>query len=716
MGRDPQVVPRQVLEASVLGPRLVNRKLVDRSETMSTTIGGPGASVSSDRSSPLGEQTGTSSKRQRWMYRVALFFLGVALYGPWLRPGYLLGYDWPSGPRNRVSPAIYGLGQGRAPVAPLTELIRGLHHISFGVDPIAVLLLLSPLILGLGMELIFPDRPLAWFAGALVLSVNPFVEQRLSVGSFGVVLAQNVFPFLVATARKSASGQIRASVATALVLAIGVAIYPQVLLPAAVLTVTIILAERWRNARRTPLTRAAGGWFVGIVVLAASSAYWVAPTLLTGVPAYQRIGSDDLRAFASQSDPHLGLFGNLLGLYGFWRPGIRSTKNVIGDWWLFLAAILLVVGYGTVMLLRRSDRRLVTPIAVSGLVGLALAAGAKGPTGGGFTFLYNNVPGFRSYREPEKALWLLEVAYAVFFGWGVVMLVHKLVTRLARLVFGAVLLGLPVVYGVAQFWGLNNGIAPAHYPASWYQAEKIIAASPGRILFFPWHAFQVYPFAGYRTIADPAPTFFSSDVLVSADSEMPNLGDDSTDPREGWVQHVEQVGMSNRRVGELLVPLGVRWVLLYHTTTWRSYDWLFHQDDVVLVRHWGDTDLFENVDWRGEAYETLPDGGTVKLAEKEASPTSIRLRGSVVPDSTLTLTEAYDPGWRISGYVPERNHAGTNDFTLTEPKSSAELTFGPSALLLYMVVLSGIVFTVASALAAFRPLVVRTRRRSSLEA
>jgi hypothetical protein len=639
----------------------------------------------------------TPSNRERWLFRVGLLVLGIALYGPWLTSGYLLGYDWVSGPRSTVPPAVYGLAQGRAAVASLAAVIHLLGHITFGVDPVVVLLALSPLILGRGLENVLGDRPLAWFSGALLLSVNPFVDERLSVGSFAVVLAIDVFPFLVAAARKASSGDIRACMGTAILVAVGVGLAAQVFLPAGLLIVAVIAAERWRSSDRAGLWKAARGWAIGIGALGLLSAYWLLPTLLTGFPAYERIGHNDLNAFASRSDPHVGLLGNLIGLYGFWRPGVRSAKSLIGDWWLFLVAILVVIAYGMATLYRSSHRRLVGPVALLGLIGLLIAFGARGPTGSLFTILYDNVPGFRSFREPEKGLWLLLLAYALFFGWGVSSLVERLHGRSAQIAFSTVLLGLPVLYGVAQFWGLNHTIVPSHYPRSWLQTETTIGASPGRILFLPWHEYQVYPFAGGRVVADPAPAFFSNDVLVSQNAEIPTIGDDSTDPRESWVQHIQVLGPSEGDVGQLLRPLGVRWIILYHTTTWNGYEWLFHQQDIVLRRHWNDLDLLENLDWAGEAYVLTGSGPPIPLARSASSPIRVPITHAVSVANGVVMTEPFNKGWQIGNVSAQRDESGTNYFPIAHinPTAIRDVTFRPWAHLRFGVVISGMTFLIA---------------------
>ena len=663
-----------------------------------TIASSPGRGAVADPGHQLTE--GVSIRSRRWIARIGLVCVGISLYGPWLRRGYLLSYDWTSGPHLVLPSGVYGLGEGRAAVAPVVLVLHLLSSLTFGIDPVAIALLLSPLVIGFGMESVLGDRPLAWFSAALLVSVNPFVDERLGVGAFGVVLALDVLPFLITAASQASSGQIQACVRCALLTVAGTALAPQFLLIAALLIVLTIAAQRWRTSSQVAIRRSIQGWFVGVALFFVCSTYWIVPSVVGGFPAYQRIGGGDLAAFPTQSDPHLGLLINLLGLYGFWRPALRSTKDIVGDWWIFLAAILVVVGYGWYRFRSRFDVRLKYGLLLSAVVGLALAAGPKGPTGGLFTALYNHVPGFRSFREPEKALLLLVLVYGTFFGVGVHRLVVGLGNRVARMTFGLVLLGLPFSYGVAQFWGLNELIKPIHYPVSWYQAERRIASAPGRILFLPWHSYQVYPFTGNRVVASPAPGFFSGDILVSENAEMPALGDDSTDPREAWVLHIEQAAQSENEIGKLLVPLGVRWVVLYHTTTWQADQWLFRQRDLVEIQRWRDLDLFENLDWAGEAYAKGLGGTVVPMALAPTSPIEVSTSRTLLTGKvTITLTNPYDKGWHIAGLKSHINAAGTNSFyaDLSSARGLRSFTFAPWRITKVALVLSGLAVVTALA-------------------
>ena len=88
-------------------------------------------------------------------------------------------------------------------------------------------------------------------------------------------------------------------------------------------------------------------WFVlSVVTFAVMSAYIVLPHSATNLPT--RVGSVSLALYRTTGDPHLGLFGNVLSLYGFWRtgPGPELPKDVITGWPFLMFAILMIIIYG----------------------------------------------------------------------------------------------------------------------------------------------------------------------------------------------------------------------------------------------------------------------------------------------------------------------------------------------------------------------------------
>jgi hypothetical protein len=578
----------------------------------------------------------------------------------------------------RLPSSLYGLGQGRAVTAPLDEAVKILQPLTLGVDPVAIALLLSPVIVGFGMEAILGENALAWFSAAVLYAVNPFVQERLGSAAFGLILSMDVLPFVVAFSYRAGAGRLDAWVKLALVIAAGTALSPQ-FLPLGAITAVVVLAARfWIEPRPVGPASTVRGLTIAASTLAVASAYWLIPTLTSGFPGYQRIGPRDLVAFASLGDPRLGLFGNLMGLYGFWRPVAVSGKSLLAGWWVLLTAILIVISFGF-WAAKRSRPSLAWPVAILGAIGLLVAAGSQGPTGTLFKLAYLHVPGFRMFREPEKALMLFVLSCAVFFALGTQYLCHQLAGTRSRRAIAAVLISIPLVYGWGQLFGDWGAITPARYPASWYSINRTLHADPGAMLVLPWHQFEALPFTHGRVVANPASAFFGSPVLVNDDDEIPALGSDGTDPRDSWVKELLAEGPNTRNAGHWLVPLGVKWILLEKTADWGGYTWLLNQSDVKLVAEYPDTYLLENTDWLGAAYATLPNGENVPVGGTLSSPISVRIDRSVIGSASITVTLPFARGWHLAGGSPRQNAAGTMTFNpvLSGLKPGVSVTFSP---------------------------------------
>ena len=576
-----------------------------------------------------------------------------------------------------LPPAAYGFPQGRAIEAPLLAVDMAIRRLSFGVDPMALSLAASPLILGLGFERILGRHPLAWGAAALFASVNPFVDERLGAGAFWFVLAADTLPFILSAARIVATGSLASSVRWALVTAIGAALAPQMLFMSLIASTAVVISERWRRPASVPLKAVLSSCLTGIALLVVLSAYWLVPTAKGGFAEYAAINTTNLPVFATVATLPIGLFGNLLALYGFWRPVAPLASSLMPGWPLLLLAVLVVVAMGLSDLYKQRERRqLAVTLAVSGLVGVLMAAGSQGVTGPLFVVLFRNVPGFKAFREPEQALILLVVFYAACFGAGAAKAAARCRTWPGRSAVAAVILALPLAYSATQVWGLELAFAPTSFPKSWSQIQKITSQAPGTILALPWSRFTNETFTGGRNVDNPAADYFSDPVLSSRNDGLPALGDDSTDPREKWMLHVLRNGPDTNTVGRLLAPLGVRWVLLAPLSNSGGYQWLYHQSDLTLVQHWRGAALFLNRAWSGEAYIKTANGAPKPLPILHAGATSIAFSQPPPPRSEIILTLPYAPGWEMGGTPARLDPAGTMLFSI-QNGTSDRAVFGP---------------------------------------
>jgi len=123
------------------------------------------------------------------------------------------------------------------------------------------------------------------------------------------------------------------------------------------------------------------------------------------------------------------------------------------------------------------------------------------------------------------------------------------------------------------------------------------------VLALPWHLYEPYPWTQQRVVASPAGQYFERPVLASPDPEKPGVTSPLADPRAAYLEYLFRHGGSLSRFGNLVAPLGVRYVLLSKVNDWEDYTWLSRQRDLRLVREWSDGALYENVHAVSLAYE-----------------------------------------------------------------------------------------------------------------
>jgi hypothetical protein len=374
------------------------------------------------------------------------------------------------------------------------------------------------------------------------------------------------------------------------------------------------------------------------------SAYIILPNGSTNLPT--QVGSVSLNLYRTNGDPHLGLFANVLALYGFWRtgPGPELPKDVIIGWPFLMFAILVIVGVGAWHALRRrpiqddgmipennhegirtkhqtlastdisdphgvnddysiqvDEKRLALLLFFVGVVGYFLALGNQGPTGGLFLWAYDHVPFFSIMREPQKFLMLLAVAYAVLFGWGVERLSQSDISpsrfgTVATAVFLSAVL--PLGYCATIFDGLAGQITSSPLPSAYQSADALMGTGVGNVLVLPWHIYMEYPFTNGRVVANVGPTAFRRNVISGDNVEADDVETQSTSPRSAYLQQLYENGRRTSDFGALVAPLGVQYVVLSKAVDWTSYSWLNHQKDLKLVL---DDQSLEV--WRNMAYE-----------------------------------------------------------------------------------------------------------------
>lgn len=605
--------------------------------------------------------------------------LMAMLFAPLLSRGTVLLLDYadvPLGPHAALGPNAWGFPPGLTSRVPITTALLLLFRaIPFGQITLLPLVAFVP-VAAFGFFRLLERRALATVAATALFVVNPFTYDRAFAGQVYFLIGYALLPLVLslATTRPSA----RMGVWVGLVFALQAALSIHFVFITTVLLMCILCLGRGRFGERIRMLMV-----VGLVALVAS-AYWLIP-IASQAGELARVTLHDVGVFRTRADPAFGLLPNLLGLHGFWRE-TWALKAAVPTWPLFTIGVFAVALVGACA--PGDDRTRRRIVFVAAAVGLVLACGASGSLRGGFFWAFEHVPGFRIMREPHKFLALYALSLAWGFGLGVERLVQQTRSYVPRLALASVLLVIPVAASFPMLWGFWGAVRPSTFPASWTNANRIMGSGPERVLAVPGDAYASFPWTQDRAVANPMVSFFSRDVITNGNLELGGLESQTADATSRYLSYVMSVGSQTSHFGNLVAPLGVRFVVLSQTEDWARYSWLFQQTDLRVVHRWPGLVLFENVEQVALAYQpastiTVADWGeVVGLADstrltsfailvRNAAPGPIRVpdvaaasgmspvttyvdqqveltASSVTSSRPLVIARAYDEPWSSS--------------------------------------------------------------------
>jgi hypothetical protein len=540
---------------------------------------------------------------QRWGLAALVVVLDIALTAPLTGHGTLqlldLG-DYPQGPHPPFAPSAFGFPPGltsRAPVeAVLYWIFQGIRWPPVHLLPFAVV---APLACT-GFARAFPGRALAIGVATLLFTVNPFIGERMANGQVYVVMGYSLLPILLALAVRPLGSLTATWALGGLVFALGAALSVHYLYIGGLLLMIVVAAHLVFGQMRAVW---AG---TGIAACgAALSLYWLIPAVHASQTLRSPVTALDLSVFQTLPDRTWGLAVNISGLYGFWRPGVPLVKYHLSGWPFLLLAILVVVGFGLHELTARGGapgRAFAASCATAGIAGGLLAAGAKGPAGELYTWLFAHFPGFEVMREPAKFSSLLALAYAACFGVGAEAVIRPLARSPVRVLCACCLAAVPLTYGYTQLWGFAGYASPSAYPASWAAADR--AMSPGAsALALPWRAYLLLPWAGNRVVANPMQSYFGRPVISGDDLEAGPIATETSNPRSRFLQFCLSEGTQISEFGRVLAPLGIRYVILARVPGAQSFGWLGRQHDLRRVFGTHEIVIYRNEEAVPPAYE-----------------------------------------------------------------------------------------------------------------
>jgi hypothetical protein len=562
--------------------------------------------------------------RQIWYLIALVTFLDTTLVGPLIGRGdlHLLDFgDYPQSPHPPFDPSAFGFPPGitnRTPVdASLYWMFQSVRWAPLHLVPLAAV---APLAC-IGFARLFPGRTTAIGAATLLFTVNPFVYERMASGQIYVVMGYSLLPVLLALAVRPLRSLVATAALGSLIFTLAVAASVHYLFIGGLLLMVVVSAHLILGQGRA--VRAGAGIAASAALL---NMYWLIPAARDSRTMQSHVTHLDLSVFQTMGDPVWGLAVNVAGLYGFWRPGAPLVKNHISGWPFLLLAILIVAGYGLHALYARGGtggRALALACAALCIAGGLLAAGAQGPTGGIYVWLFNHLPGFKVMREPEKFSSLIALGYATCFGAGTEAVARTLARNLSKVLCVCCIAAVSLVYGYTELWGLDGYTRPSVYPASWAAADR--AMSPGATaIALPWRAYLPVTWLGNRVVANPMQGYFARPVISADDLEAGPITTETSDPRSLFLQFCLSEGNRLTEFGRLLAPFGIRYVILAKMPGAQSYGWLGRQHDMRRVFDSDAITVYKNEEAVPGAYEprrrlVLQDWGQVVALAQHTS-------------------------------------------------------------------------------------------------
>ena len=613
----------------------------------------------------------------------AVFFL-VSLTILWdlLLPGYVLTLDMIFADKVRISESFYGIEDPPPSSLPF-KLILFLLNKALPMWLIQKILLFLVLFLTpIFMYRVCPANRLGKLFAGLLYLINPFVFVRFLAGHLLILMSYMLLPLLLESLVVFfKEHNFNSAVRLSLVLT-GLGMFSNHFIPIAFFmfgVFFIFTPGRWPNKLKISMFM--------ILIYILLNFYWLFP-LLSEPDSKLRsmrewIGQEDVAVFSSKSSLSFNVLFNLASMHGFWRAGYDYAKFHIPYWYIlfFIILFLSVHGFLTIHNIKEYKACAWT-LMVTYILSLTLAAGISyGPTSSIFQFLFDYVPFFRGFREPQKLVAFLALTYSFMGGIAIGDFTsHVKERRILSIstILTLALFTIPFIYSYTMFFGFHDQLDSVWYPESWYRVDDYLSEDEDdfRVLFLPWHMYMDFKFNPKQRIANPARLFFSKDIIQGDNVEVGPIYSQSRNPVSRYIESL-LFSKNHENMGRLLAPLNIKYVILAKEVDWENYLFLKNQTDLELIMETNDIILFKNRVKCAKIYETdrIRDSGNmtevtidINPIPYRASPTSYILE-SKPSRKYLVLADVPSDDWKYDGQRPLKDVAWLNVFISSDSKT-----------------------------------------------
>ena len=547
------------------------------------------------------------------LYYLVFFLIALSLVLDFFSPGYILTLDMIFSDRGfHVSNLFYGLSNSYS----ITPFIAFLNFLNVVIPAEYIQKLSFFLIFFVSGVSAYKLCPAEWglgryFAGFLYM-LNPFIYVRFLAGHWLLLLAYAITPLVVRyfidffkdTSTKKA---IYVAFLMTFIFVLETHTPFLLLIVFSVFFLAKLLDYKKNGSKILNLSRSV--FLVGIFLLILNS-YWLFPKFIGSSTPLSEITTSDVYTFTTKQDFNFNYLFTTASMYGFWRGNYIYTKDLLPYWYLFFISMIVIAVYGFVS--NYTDKGYGVYIKAFGAVAvlsILLATGISGPFRGVFEYLFNNVFFFKGFREPQKFVALLVLAYAYLGGSGVAEIekiardkkssagnisATKIVTW-ALVVFALIM---PFVYSFTIFNGFWGQMKPTDYPKDWYEVNDFLNQDRQdfNVLFFPWHLYMDFHWVPNtdKRIANPASTFFDKPIIQGENMELGNIYSQSTNQAQSYVESLLSNRSKTTNFGEFVIPLNIKYVLLTKEVDYREYLFLLNQSDLTLIKETENFYVFKN--------------------------------------------------------------------------------------------------------------------------
>jgi hypothetical protein len=548
---------------------------------------------------------------------IVYIILALLILNVLLLPGYILTLDMLFTPNKQFPGNPWGLEGGWtwvSPCFPLYLVVKLANYIAPGWLIQKLILFAILFLSGIGAHRLLNSNKIgAYFAGILYM-INPFTYTRFLAGQWAVLWSYALVPFAIAAfIQLLKKGRIRDGVVVAVLSTlVGLPhITGLILLFLAYLIILIfwILVTRkfvFKLSSTFKILGIASGLFLLI------NMYWLVPVFTERAIILSQINQADLYSFAPASHSSRVVF-DVASMFGFWRNAYINIQDIFPFWWVLFLIILLLAVYGFLSKINdKSIGWLVAAFSLIGIIGLFLALGVSSIfTKDLFEWLWNNLFFFRGFRDSQKFVSLLCLAYAFLGGFGVTAFLELLKhsrnirVRILNITLIVIIIITPIAYSFPMF-GFYGQLGLADYPREWSEINEFLNHDTDdfNVLVLPWHMYMDFSWLPNKDkrLANPALQFFDKPAITGDNIEISGIYSQSTNPNSKYIEFLISNNKTINNMGELLAPLNVKYIILFHESDFSNYDFLYDQKDIEEIMDNSNISLFRNLHTSARSY------------------------------------------------------------------------------------------------------------------